>query len=161
MTPSTRTRTRPYILSREAGMNPSRLVVGLSYRASLMEKQLWNCSSPLPILQYTFECNQGAVLSIAVRGETIYAGCQDGYVKVLDLETRTLVRTIIVHEVNSLAFQMDKFLTKAEERRGPFPLNVTFRSLQRISEREDSGGWVGGYGYETVSKILPEMVRVI
>lgn len=121
-------------------MNQSRSVVGLSHRASLMEKQLWNCSSPLPILQYTFECNQGAVLSIAVRGETIYAGCQDGYIKVLDLETRTLVRTIIVHEVNSLAFRTDKFLIKTVEHCGPFPLNVTFRFVQCISEREDSGG---------------------
>ncbi|KAF9651570.1 glutathione degradosome [Thelephora ganbajun] len=60
--------------------------------------KLWNCSSPAPVLQYTFECNQGAVLSIVVRGETIYAGCQDGYIKILDLETRTLIRTIIVHE---------------------------------------------------------------
>lgn len=32
----------------------------------------------------------------------MYAGCQDGYVKVLDLETRTLVRTIIVNEVSHL-----------------------------------------------------------
>ena len=33
------------------------------------------------------------------KGDTIYAGCQDGYVKVLDVETKTLVRTIIVQEV--------------------------------------------------------------
>lgn len=140
-------------------MNPSRSVVGLSHHASLMEKQLWNCSSPLPVLRYTFECNQGAVLSIAVRGETIYAGCQDGYIKVLDLETRTLVRTIIVHEVCSLPFRTDEFLIKTVEHRGPFPLDVTLRSVQRVSGREDSGGWVGVYG--TVSKMFPEMVRVI
>lgn len=60
--------------------------------------KLWSCSSPAPVLEYTFDCGQGAVLSIAVRGETIYAGCQDGCIKVLDLETRTLVRTIIVYE---------------------------------------------------------------
>ena len=101
---------------------------------------MWNCSSPSPVLQYTFECNQGAVLSIAVRGETIYAGCQDGYIKVLDLETRTLVRTIIVHEVNHRTFWVDEFLTKVVERRGPFSLYVTFRSLQCVSKREDSGG---------------------
>ena len=29
---------------------------------------------------------------------TVYAGCQDGTVKVLDLETNTLVRTIIGQE---------------------------------------------------------------
>jgi di- and tripeptidase len=47
---------------------------------------------------HTFQCNHGAVLSLAGRRETIYAGCQDGYVKVWDLETRTLVRTLIVQE---------------------------------------------------------------
>lgn len=75
-----------------------------------------------------------------MRGETIYAGCQDGYIKVLDLETRTLVRTIIVHEVNYRTFRVDEFLTKVVERRGPFSLYVAFRSLQCISKREDSGG---------------------
>jgi di- and tripeptidase len=33
------------------------------------------------------------------KGDTIYAGCQDGCVKVLDLETKTLIRTVIVEEV--------------------------------------------------------------
>ena len=47
---------------------------------------------------HTFDCGQGAVLSLTVRADTAYAGCQDGYVKVLDLETRTCVRTIIVQE---------------------------------------------------------------
>ena len=101
---------------------------------------MWNCSSPSPVLQYTFECNQGAVLSIAVRGETIYAGCQDGYIKVLDLETRTLVRTVIVREVNSRALRTDGFLTDPVERRGSFPLYVALRPLQRVSKRPDSGG---------------------
>ena len=90
---------------------------------------MWDCSSPSPALQYTFECNQGAVLSIAVRGETIYTGCQDGYIKVLDLETGTLVRTIIVHEVNNWVLRANEFLTKVAERRGSFPLYVAFRSL--------------------------------
>lgn len=60
-----------------------------------------------PELVHEFECNHGAVLALAARGDTIYAGCQEGYVRVFDLETKTLVRTIIVHEVrgsfNSLA----------------------------------------------------------
>lgn len=100
---------------------------------------MWNCSSPSPVLRYTFECNQGAVLSIAVRGETIYAGCQDGYIKVLDLETRTLVRTIIVREVNSRVLRTNGFLTDVIERRGSFPLYVALRPLQRVGERSDSG----------------------
>jgi di- and tripeptidase len=42
------------------------------------------------------------VLSLVVRSETLYAGCQDGYVKIWDLETKTLVRTIIVQEVRNI-----------------------------------------------------------
>jgi len=51
---------------------------------------------------HSFDCQQGAVLSLVTSGETIYAGCQDGHVKVLDVETRTLVRSIIVQEVGAL-----------------------------------------------------------
>jgi len=61
-----------------------------------------------------------------VRGETIYAGCQDGYIKVLDLETKTLVRTIIVHEVKNQVLRINEFLTELTERRGSLPLYVAF-----------------------------------
>lgn len=37
---------------------------------------------------------------MVVRGDTVFAGCQDGYVKVLDLETKTVVRSLIVAEVS-------------------------------------------------------------
>ncbi|KAK7039186.1 hypothetical protein VNI00_010091 [Paramarasmius palmivorus] len=60
--------------------------------------KVWGCSDDGPKLEHTFQCYHGAVLSIVVQGETVYAGCQDGHVKVLDLETRILVRTIIVQE---------------------------------------------------------------
>ncbi|KAF9454810.1 glutathione degradosome [Macrolepiota fuliginosa MF-IS2] len=60
--------------------------------------KLWNCSGQVPSLIHEFYCGQGAILSLVSRGETIAAGCQDGYVKVLDLETKTSVRTIIVQE---------------------------------------------------------------
>lgn len=53
----------------------------------------------VPDLIHEFECNHGAVLALVAQGDTIYAGCQDGYVRVFDLETKTLVRTIIVQEV--------------------------------------------------------------
>lgn len=76
-----------------------------------------------------------------MRGETIYAGCQDGCIKVLDLETRTLVRTIIVHEVSNPIFPANGFLIEAVERRDSFPLYVAFRSLQCVSTRQDSGEW--------------------
>ncbi|EGN97989.1 hypothetical protein SERLA73DRAFT_169073 [Serpula lacrymans var. lacrymans S7.3] len=60
--------------------------------------KLWKCGPAGPTLTHTFDCCDGAVLSLAAREETIYAGCQDGYVKIWDLETKTLVRTIIVQE---------------------------------------------------------------
>ncbi|KAF8644410.1 hypothetical protein AX16_008471 [Volvariella volvacea WC 439] len=64
--------------------------------------KIWACTkkSPKPKLIHTFDCQHGAVLALVISGEddTLYAGCQDGYVKVLDLETKTLVRTIIVQE---------------------------------------------------------------
>lgn len=42
-----------------------------------------------------------------VKNETVYAGCQDGHVKVWDLETKTLVRSIIVQEgVDVLSISM-------------------------------------------------------
>lgn len=60
----------------------------------------------MPTLEHTFDCGQGAVLALAVRADTVYAGCQDGYVKVLDLETRTCVRTILVQEVRDYSLNL-------------------------------------------------------
>ncbi|GLB38271.1 putative zn-dependent exopeptidase [Lyophyllum shimeji] len=69
--------------------------------------KVWNCTERGPVFVHEFECSHGAVLALVARGETIYAGCQNGYVKVLDLETKTLVRTIIVQEsVDILAMSM-------------------------------------------------------
>jgi di- and tripeptidase len=48
---------------------------------------------------HEFLCDHGAVLALVAKGDTLYAACQDGYVRVFDLETKTFVRTIIVHEV--------------------------------------------------------------
>lgn len=50
-------------------------------------------------LLHTFHAQVGGVLSIISRNGCIYAGCQGGHVKVWDIETKTLVRTIIVQEV--------------------------------------------------------------
>ncbi|TFK70401.1 glutathione degradosome [Pluteus cervinus] len=60
--------------------------------------KLWSCTPKGPKLVHEFACTHGAVLALIVKDDTIYAGCQDGYVKILDLETKTLVRTIIVQE---------------------------------------------------------------
>jgi len=53
----------------------------------------------------------GAVLAVVVRGETVYAGCQDGHLKVWDLETRTLVRVLITSEVRVPALCAPAFAT--------------------------------------------------
>lgn len=47
--------------------------------------------------KHAFTGCDGGVLSIVVRDGTIYAGCQDGHVKVFDQETKTLVRTLLVN----------------------------------------------------------------
>jgi len=60
--------------------------------------QLWDCTEEGPTLVHEYECSLGAVLAVVASGDTIYAACQDGHVKVLDMETKTLVRTIIVEE---------------------------------------------------------------
>ncbi|KAG1743250.1 glutathione degradosome [Suillus paluster] len=60
--------------------------------------KIWRCIPSGLNMMHSFDCQHGAVLSLAASGETIYAGCQDGHVKVLDVETRTLVRSIIVQE---------------------------------------------------------------
>jgi len=69
--------------------------------------KIWACSAEGTTLLTTFEFTHGAVLALTAKGDTLYAGCQDGYVKVLDLETQTLIRTIIVHEsVDILSLSM-------------------------------------------------------
>lgn len=54
-------------------------------------------------MAHEFDCSNGAILALVARDETIYAGCQDGNVIVLDLETKTVVRTIMVQEVRKFA----------------------------------------------------------
>ncbi|KAJ6466417.1 hypothetical protein C8R45DRAFT_1021645 [Mycena sanguinolenta] len=60
--------------------------------------KIWDCSETEPTELHAFECTSGAIYSLVIRDETIYAGCQDGSVKVLDLETKTVVRSIIAQE---------------------------------------------------------------
>ncbi|KAK7021218.1 beta-Ala-His dipeptidase [Favolaschia claudopus] len=60
--------------------------------------KVWECSNKRPVQLHAFECNNGAIYSLVLKEETIYAGCQDGSVKVLDLDTKTTVRTVIVQE---------------------------------------------------------------
>lgn len=60
--------------------------------------KLWLLSADqMPQLIHTFSCAHGAVLSLAVRGhDTVFAGCQDGFVDVLDLDTKTVVRVLSI-----------------------------------------------------------------
>ncbi|KAL5524589.1 hypothetical protein ACEPAF_9729 [Sanghuangporus sanghuang] len=60
--------------------------------------KIWHCLPDGPELIHTFEASAGAVLSLVARHETVFAGCQDGHVKVFDLNTKTVVRTIIAQE---------------------------------------------------------------
>ncbi|EJC98016.1 Zn-dependent exopeptidase [Fomitiporia mediterranea MF3/22] len=69
--------------------------------------KLWQCTRSGPELVHTFEADAGAVLSLVARYETVFAGCQDGHVKVFDLGTKTLVRTLIAQEgVDILSLSM-------------------------------------------------------
>ncbi|KAJ7584980.1 hypothetical protein C8J56DRAFT_139703 [Mycena floridula] len=69
--------------------------------------KLWDCSQVIPERPYKWETCCGAIYSIIARGETIYAGCQDGLVKVIDRETKTIIRTIMVQEgVDILSMSM-------------------------------------------------------
>ncbi|EFI27177.1 hypothetical protein CC1G_15002 [Coprinopsis cinerea okayama7 len=82
--------------------------------------KIWKCQANRPTLEHQFQFSHGAVLAIVANGDTIFAGCQDGYVKVLDLETKTLIRTIIVNEgVDILSMSMlnsDLFTCSADGR---------------------------------------------
>lgn len=70
--------------------------------------KLWACGpNARPEVKHNLPGHEGAILSLIVKNETVYAGCQDGHVKVWDLETKTLVRSIIVQEgVDVLSISM-------------------------------------------------------
>lgn len=63
---------------------------------------MWHCAEddPVPRLVFEYQCDSGAIYAIVARGQTVFAGCQDGCVKVFDLETKTFVRRITGQEVS-------------------------------------------------------------
>ena len=63
--------------------------------------QVWRCSPTGLELLNTIECTHGAILSLVAREDVLYAGCQDGYVRVWDLQTNGFIRTIMVQEVSA------------------------------------------------------------
>jgi di- and tripeptidase len=69
--------------------------------------KLWDTSGGLELV-HIFEVGRGTVLAVVARGETAYAGCQDGYVTVWDLDTKTLVRAIIVQEVRVVLLRVKR-----------------------------------------------------
>lgn len=70
----------------------------------------------------------------------MYAGCQDGYVKVWDLETRTLVRSIIVVEVSISSSRLRKCEVDIPvECRCPGAVYVSFRPIHLLCQRTSSG----------------------
>lgn len=66
--------------------------------------KIWECLAGGGLrLLHTFSDLPGAVLSLAVRDSLLFAGCQDGQIKVWDMETRSCVRTIIAQEADILS----------------------------------------------------------
>ena len=106
--------------------------------------------------QHTFECCHGAVLSLVTRGDNVYAGCQDGYVKVWDLQARTLVRTIIVQEVR-LSDSLVLFSANLMPGRGRVILvDAAFGRVYVLCEWADQGR---GQSRATVSADVYESFR--
>ncbi|EJU03191.1 glutathione degradosome [Dacryopinax primogenitus] len=60
--------------------------------------KMWDCTPTGLILRTTLNGASGGVLSLAVREDTVYGGCQSGFIKVWDLETGAVIRTITAQE---------------------------------------------------------------
>ncbi|KAH8818878.1 hypothetical protein DL96DRAFT_1622249 [Flagelloscypha sp. PMI_526] len=62
--------------------------------------KVWRLSEECPKLVHEFDCGHGAIYGFVSQVDegTIYAASQDGYVFVLDLETRSIVRRLLVNE---------------------------------------------------------------
>ncbi|KIY71497.1 Zn-dependent exopeptidase [Cylindrobasidium torrendii FP15055 ss-10] len=73
-------------------------VVHLSSGSGDESIKSWTCTPDGPVFDHECECHFGAVLAIVSQGNTVYAACQDGVVKIFDIETKSIVRTIIVQE---------------------------------------------------------------
>ncbi|KAG8893744.1 hypothetical protein FRC01_013378, partial [Tulasnella sp. 417] len=99
-------------------------------------------------LLHTFHAQVGGVLSIITRNGNIYAGCQGGHVKIWDIETKTLVRTIIAQEnVDILSLSMTD---------GELYTCAAGGCIQRFSPTFDKTGcWRGHSGTVLTSIIVP------
>ncbi|KZT56318.1 glutathione degradosome [Calocera cornea HHB12733] len=60
--------------------------------------KIWECTPTGLVLRTTLSGSGGGVLSLAIREDTVYAGCQSGFIRVWDLETGAVIRTIIAQE---------------------------------------------------------------
>lgn len=69
--------------------------------------KIWECLPGGGIRHiHTFSDLPGAALSLAVRDSLLFAGCQDGQVKVWDLETRSCIRTIMAQDSDILSMSV-------------------------------------------------------
>ncbi|KAG8907880.1 hypothetical protein FRB99_001739 [Tulasnella sp. 403] len=97
-------------------------------------------------LVHTFHAGVGAILSIICRHGNIYAGCQEGHVKIWDIETKTLIRTIIAQEaVDILSVSMINAELYACFANG---------SIQRYSHSFECTGCWKGHEKTVLSSIL-------
>lgn len=60
------------------------------------EVKMWLATKEGLTEKHTFSGCEGGVLSLIARNGTIYAGCQDGNIKIFDQDTKTLLRTLLV-----------------------------------------------------------------
>lgn len=80
--------------------------------------KVWECQphGGLKFL-FTFDCLSGAVFSLVSRDDLLFAGLQDGTIKVWDLETKACIRTILAHKSDVLSMSLvgtDLYTASAE-----------------------------------------------
>ncbi|KAG8911162.1 hypothetical protein FRC00_006970, partial [Tulasnella sp. 408] len=133
---------------------PQRKVTQLVTGSGDEDVKLWSYSADPSdsanniTLLHTFYAQVGGVLSIISRNGNIYAGCQSGHVKIWDIETKTLVRTIIAQEnVDVLSLSMTD---------GELYTCSAGGCIQRFSPTFDKTGcWRGHSGTVLTSIIVP------
>lgn len=79
--------------------------------------KLWQCTSAGLVPIATLHNSEGGVLTLAARQGTLFAGLQGGCIDIWDLETWTLIRTLVAHDDDVLALcirNRDLFSTSAD-----------------------------------------------
>lgn len=68
--------------------------------------KLWSTANKRPKLLHTLSGADGGVLTIVIKDGLLFAGAQDGDIRVWDLDTFQLVRSIIAHDDDVLAMSI-------------------------------------------------------